>query len=168
MNDCRKTTMFTEFSYKMISANEIEWKFGCPTYEKRLVDWINRALYENKYPDFSTCYDAGLLFCHCRESSCSRNEKEIHDRLIEIGLWKRIEEMLSPVKQRVAAKTTNDGGIEVNGVKYPFLAGLGYMDDTIVRGMKKIFPNGYVAYSKHDDEYVCFLPDGSYKLLRII
>jgi len=162
-----KDPMLTEFTYKVIRASEMEWKFGCGIYEEWVASWINRALYQGMYPDFSAFNDPKVGGCSCREDECFWNEEKILSRLIDIGIWKRIEEFLSHVKKRTDAKFTSDGGVEVNGNKYPYLAGLGYMDDATAREMKKLFPKGYVVYSKHDNEYVCFLPDGSYELLEM-
>ena len=155
----------TEFSYKKIHARDMPWKFGCNVYEEWVADWINRALYDNKFPDFSAFDDYSVGGCYCREDSCYWNEERVTTRLKELGMWERIEEILSPVKTRIAATFTADGGVEINGVKYPYLAGLPYLYDDSERELRKLFPNGYVVFAKHDGEYVWYLPDGSYKLI---
>ena len=167
MKERIKDPALTEFTYKRIRWQDMEWKFGCPTYEMWVADWINNALYKNAYPDFSSFNDPKVSACHCSEANCCWNEAEILERLTKIGIWKRVEEFLSVTKPRTIATFTDDDGVEVNGVKYPYLAGLGYMDDEAVKEMKKIFPKGYIVYSKHDNEYVYFLPDGSYELLEM-
>lgn len=168
MRNVVRDPMLTECTYKMVRASEMLWNFGCPNYEAYVAEWINRSLYQDKMPDFSEFDNPEVSYCSCTEDSCAWKGHDIIEKLKKIGMWDKMAAILSPDKKRLSARFLSDGGIEISGFgKYPCLAGVGYLDDDLESNLKKVFPNGFVVYADHDNEYMMVLPDGSYQLLEM-
>ena len=167
MKDRLVDPRLTEFTYKQICAYD-QWAFGCQTFTEWVVDWCNLALYLGKLPDFKEFdTDSEVGSCRCSEDWCSWNAERVLARVKRMNIWEEMEKLLSPVCNRTPATFTADGGVEVKGVKYAYLAGLPYLYANERKVLAKTFPNGYVVWSKHDNEHVLCLPDGSYELLEV-